>query len=117
MYVLFGPRIDSDGLLPPPKAAFASLPFPDSSSEDFPHAGGLRAETSAAPETVKPRKPETTSPGNPKPVPKPRPDPERQSYLSFLYFIFTSPVLTLRGSGSIELPCTVITSRPSTEFE
>lgn len=34
-----------------------------------------------------------------------------------LIFIFTSPVLTLRGPGSIELPCTVITSRPSTEFE
>ena len=63
------------------------------------------------PETTSPRKPETTSPR------KPRPGPERQSYLSFLYFIFTSPVLTLRDPGSIELPCTVITSRPSTEFE
>lgn len=43
--------------------------------------------------------------------------PMTRSY-SYLYFTFTFSVLTFpRGCPSIELPCTVITSRPSTELE
>lgn len=43
--------------------------------------------------------------------------PDKPPYLPCLYFTFTLSVLIFRGGASIELPCTVITSRPSTEFE
>lgn len=35
----------------------------------------------------------------------------------FLIFVRPPRVFTFTGSSSIELPCTVTTSRPSTEFE
>ena len=93
MYVLFGPRIDSDGRCRRQRRRLQVCSLNPLLGEDFPHAGGLRAETSAPPETVKPPETRKPGPGNLKP-----PVPGKAILLIFLILYLHLPGLDLAGS-------------------